>query len=91
LDEKDLPIAFNDIDFCIRAKLLGYRNLVTPFAELFHHESSSRGREDTEDNVLRFSQEMRMMKGRYGALLDSDPYFSPHLTLTQDDFSLRTD
>jgi glycosyltransferase involved in cell wall biosynthesis len=87
LDERDLQVAFNDVDFCIKVKSRGYRNVMTPFAELFHHESSSRGL----DRTLRFTREVQVMKQRYGALLDSDPCYSPHLTRTKDDFSLRED
>jgi len=91
LDESDLIVGFNDIDFCIKVMLLGYRNVFTPFSELFHYESSSRGRDDTPKNLLRLEKERLVMKRRYGSLLDSDPYYSPHLTRTQDDFSLRAD
>jgi GT2 family glycosyltransferase len=87
LDERDLQVAFNDVDFCIKVRSRGYRNVMTPFAELFHHESSSRG----PDQSLRFTREVQVMKQRYGALLDSDPCYSPHLTRTKDDFSLHAD
>ena len=91
LDEKELSVGFNDIDFCIKVKSAGYRNVITPFAELFHYESSSRGRDDTPEKTLRLRREVEVMKARYGMLLESDPYYSPHLTLKKDDFSLNED
>jgi len=91
LDEKELSVEFNDIDFCIKVRSAGYRNVMTPFAELFHYEASSRGRDDTEDKALRFKKELQVMRRRYGILLESDPYYSPHLTSMNDDFSLKTE
>ena len=87
LDEREFPISLNDIDFCIKLRLRGYRNVMTPFAELFHYESSSRG----QDDLLRIKKNVNAMQARYGALLDSDPCYSPHLALTDDGFSLRVD
>ena len=88
LDEK-LAIAFNDVDFCMRVRQAGHRNLWTPFAELYHHESISRGHEDTPEKQARFQQEINFMKSRWAGLLDSDPCYNPNLTLTREDFSLR--
>ena len=51
-------MAFNDVDFCLRVKELGYRNLWTPQAELFHHESATRGYEDTPEKKARFAKEV---------------------------------
>ncbi len=81
LDEAHLPIAFNDIDFCLRLEAAGYRNLWTPSAELYHHESFSRGPEDTPEKQLRFQGEIDTMIRRWGARLSDDPYFSPNLSL----------
>jgi GT2 family glycosyltransferase len=91
LDEKELPVAYNDIDFCIRVKLHGYRNVMTPFAELFHRESASRGSDETPERATRLEREVQVMKRRYGAALELDPCYSPHLTLQMGDFSLRLD
>jgi GT2 family glycosyltransferase len=87
LNEKDLPIAFNDVDFCLRLRELGLRNLWTPYAELYHHESVSRGLEDSPEKVMRFQREVRFMKERWGDGLLHDPYYSPMLTLDREDFS----
>lgn len=77
-----LAVAFNDIDFCLRVRDAGYRNVWTPFAELYHHESASRGHEDTDDKRARFSSEVRFMLDRWGAALSSDPAYNPNLSLS---------
>lgn len=87
LEEEKLRIAFNDIDFCLRVREAGYRNVWTPLAELFHHESASRGHEDTPEKQARFNQEVAYMKQRWGAKLLNDPAYSPNLTLDHEDFS----
>ncbi len=81
LDETRLAIAFNDIDFCLKVRDLGYRNLWTPYAELYHHESASRGYEDTPEKQQRFSGEINAMLERWGDLLKADPAYNPNLTL----------
>ncbi|WP_288191383.1 glycosyltransferase family 2 protein [uncultured Phyllobacterium sp.] len=88
LDEENLKVAFNDIDFCIRVREAGYRNVWTPFAELYHHESASRGIEDTPEKQARFLGEVNFLKERWGRVLREDPAYSPNLTLDRDDFSL---
>ena len=70
LDEA-LQVAFNDIDFCLRLRAAGYRNVWTPFAELYHHESASRGSEDTEEKKQRFAREVELMQQRWGEQLPS--------------------
>ena len=87
-DAELLPVAFNDVDFCLKVETLGYRNLYTPFAELIHHESASRGREDSPEKVLRFQAEIAAIQGRWGARLLSDPAYNPNLTLDTEDFGL---
>lgn len=89
LDEANLKIAFNDVDFCLKVREAGYRNLWTPWAELYHHESISRGAEDTPEKKARFSQEVRFMKEKWGKVLESDPYYSSHLTRDREDFSIK--
>ena len=87
LDEK-LRVAFNDVDFCLRVRERGYRNLWTPFAELYHHESATRGSDLTPQNRARFMQEIEFMKNRWGGKLIVDPAYNPNLSLEADDFSL---
>jgi glycosyltransferase involved in cell wall biosynthesis len=87
LNEENLPVAFNDVDFCLRVRELGYRNIWTPYAELYHHESATRGYEDTLEKQARFAMETLYMKQRWGNLLLCDPACSPNLTLDAQDFS----
>jgi GT2 family glycosyltransferase len=87
LDES-LQVAFNDVDFCLRVRAAGYRNLWTPFAALYHHESASRGTEDTPAKVTRFESEIRFMRERWGDSLDADPAYNPNLSLNTTPFAL---
>ncbi len=80
LDES-LQVAFNDIDFCLRLHEAGYRNIWTPFAELYHHESASRGSEDTEAKKQRFAREVDLMQQRWGRTLPLDPAYNVNLSL----------
>jgi GT2 family glycosyltransferase len=89
LDEKNLTIAFNDVDLCLKVREAGYRNLWTPYAELYHHESLSRGYEDTTEKMQRFQCEINHMKDKWGRKLLHDPFYNPNLTLDREDFSLR--
>ena len=89
LNEQDLTVAFNDVDFCLKVRELGFRNVWTPFAELYHYESISRGAEDTPEKVKRFNQEVEYMQHKWGNKLLSDPYYNKNLTLTSEDFSLK--
>ena len=88
LDEKLFKVAFNDVDFCLRVREAGYKIVFTPFAELYHHESASRGHEDTPEKAERFQKEVLAMKRRWGVTLLTDPYYSPNLTLDREDFSI---
>lgn len=87
LDEA-LAVAFNDVDFCLKVRDAGYRNVWTPYAELYHHESLSRGYEVTRKQRKRFRSEIAYMKEKWGAALKADPFYSPHLTLDWEDFSI---
>jgi len=87
-NELDLRVAFNDVDFCLRLREAGYRNIWTPYAELYHHESASRGYENTPEKIARFEKEKKYIKERWGEQLLNDPAYSPNLTLDYEDFSL---
>jgi GT2 family glycosyltransferase len=89
LDEADFPVAYNDVDLCLKVDRAGYRNLWTPFAELIHHEQVSRGRDLTPAQAARASRELRAFQRRWGERLFRDPYYSPNLTLDAEDFSVR--
>jgi glycosyltransferase involved in cell wall biosynthesis/SAM-dependent methyltransferase len=88
LDETNLKVAFNDMDFCLRVCEAGYRNVWTPYAELYHHESATRGHDDTPEKQLRFKDEVLYMNKRWGDALMNDPAYSLNLTLDHEDFSL---
>lgn len=88
LDEANLKIAYNDVDFCLRLGERGYRNVWTPYAALYHHESATRGLEDDPVKLARFRAEFGYMQRRWGALLANDPAYNRNLTLEREDFSL---
>jgi GT2 family glycosyltransferase len=85
---ESLRVAFNDIDFCLRVRRAGYRNLWTPFAELYHHESATRGYEDSPEKQARFASEVEQMQLLWGDELTTDPAYSPNLSLTGAPFDL---
>jgi GT2 family glycosyltransferase len=87
LDEQ-LAIAFNDVDFCLRVRDAGYRNVWTPYAEMVHHESASRGEEDNPEKIARFGREIAFVEARWGEQLRTDPAYNPNLTLVHEDYSL---
>lgn len=90
LNEQDLTVAFNDVDFCLKVQSEGYRNIWTPFAELYHHESVSRGLEDNPQKIARANKEMDYMKFTWATDELIDQYYSPNLTQHCEDFSLNT-
>lgn len=81
LDE-DLPIAYNDIDFCLKLRRAGRRIVWTPFAHLKHLESASRGLDKAPERRARIDREKARMAERWGSLLLDDPFFNPNLSLT---------
>ncbi len=90
LNETDLMIAFNDIDYCLRLREAGYQVVYTPFATLYHHESLSRGYEDNPEKQARFVREVDYMRQRYREILQrGDPHYNPNLRLDVNDFSVR--
>ncbi len=89
LDEA-LGVAYNDIDFCLRMIALGKRVIYTPYAELFHHESLSRGREDTPEKQARIAGEAALFEERHREILENgDPFYNPNLSLSGQSFTLR--
>ncbi len=87
LDEQCLPVNYNDVDFCLRVLSAGYRNLYVPQVKLYHYESKSRG-SPTGSAYKQWQQERGIMLERWGDLIERDPAYSPHLSLTHEDFSL---
>ena len=89
IDEK-FQVAFNDVDMCMRIRKAGYLIVFTPYAELYHYESKSRGQEDTPEKVKRFNSEIERFQKRWGKELEmGDPYYNPHLSLHHEDFSFK--
>ncbi len=87
-DER-LGTALNDVDFCLRLGEKGYRIVWTPYAELYHRESASRGPYDTTEKRQRLREETEYLRRRWGGRLERDPYYSPNLTCDRHDFSPR--
>jgi glycosyltransferase involved in cell wall biosynthesis len=87
--EEKLQVAFNDVDFCMKVDNAGYRNLWTPYAELYHHESISRGHEDTPEKINRFKSEIEYMKAKWGLRLSKDRFYNENLTDKREDFSIE--
>lgn len=87
-DEVNLRVACNDVDLCLKFTELGLRNLYTPFASLYHHESATRGYEDTPEKKARFQQEVDYMWKRWPKLMANDPAYNPNLTIESEDFGI---
>lgn len=89
LDER-FTISLNDVDFCLRLRELGKLNIFTPFAELYHFESESRGDDVHGENALRYNEEAARFRERWRTLLEQgDPYFNPNFTLERSDYQLK--
>lgn len=87
-DDVNLKVACNDVDLCLRFAEMGLRNLFTPHALLFHHESATRGYEDTPEKKARFQKEVDYMWKRWPRMMARDPAYSPYLSLDHEDFGL---
>lgn len=88
LNETDFAIAYNDVDFCLRLRERGYTNVYTPFAELYHYESKTRGADEHGVKRQRFAGEMAQLQGRWPGVIAADPFYNPNLTHDREDFSL---
>lgn len=89
LEERHLKVAFNDVDLCLRLRERGYRIVWTPYAELYHLESASRGLDNTFKKFIRLQRELKYMRSRWSHVLSYDPYYNPNLTLEYEDFALN--
>jgi GT2 family glycosyltransferase len=88
--DENYVLAFGDVDLCLSILKKGYLNVWTPYAELYHHESKTRGQEDTPEKVERFGNEIQYFKNRWTKfLMQGDPYYSPNLTLDYENFGLN--
>ncbi len=87
MDEVNFKVAYNDVDFCLRVMEAGYYNLFTPYAEMYHHESVSRGYETTPEKIARFQKEKDALFRRHTRILtEGDPYYNPNLTHDSEEF-----
>ena len=91
LDE-GFAISLNDVDLCIRAWKSGHVNVFTPFAELYHFESVSRGLDDKGEKAKRYDRESAAFREKWKDLLEKgDPYYNPNFSLDRSDFALKLD
>ncbi len=90
LNEFIWPVAFNDVDFCLRLREKNYLNIFTPYAVAYHHESVSRGYEDSPEKKKRFEKERRALVKEHEDIFEKgDPYYNVNLTLEREDFSIK--
>ncbi len=89
LDES-FAVSLNDVDFCLRVREAGYLNVFTPFAELYHFESISRGLDDKGAAAQRYNEESERFRKKWRKMLDAgDPYYNPNFSLDRSDFALK--
>ena len=89
LDE-GFAVSLNDVDFCLKLREKGYLNVFTPFAELYHYESLSRGADDTGERAERYNRESERFREKWKKQLEAgDPYYNPNFSLDRSDFSLK--
>ena len=83
-------MAFNDVDFCLKVRMLGMLVVYQPRVEAYHYESKSRGSEDTPEKVARFQSEIEYMREKWiGILKNGDPYYNPNFSPYATDYALR--
>lgn len=88
--EESFEISLNDVDFCLKLRQAGYLNVWTPFAELYHHESVSRGLDDKGEKAARYNRESEQFRTKWKEVLEKgDPYYNPNFTLDRSDFVLK--
>ncbi len=89
LDES-FAISLNDVDFCLKLREKGLLNVFTPFAELYHFESVSRGLDDQGEKAARYNDESERFREKWKEVLEKgDPYYNPNFSLDRSDFALK--
>ncbi len=89
--DEQLAVDYNDVDFCMKLRKLGYYNVFTPYAELYHYESKSRGDNFSPEKKARNEKEFYYFNTKwYNEIVAGDPFYNPNLTLLEDDFSFKT-
>lgn len=89
--DEDLAVAYNDVDLCLKFLQAGCHNLYLPHVRLYHHESKSRGYENTEEKRQRLQREAKRVYLRWRDWIENDPYYNPNLTRGAADYHLRVD
>ena len=88
--DDNLAVAFNDVDFCLKLREIGLQNIYNPHATLIHHESLSRGRDNTNKKRAVLDYEVAYMQNKWRQTLKTDPFYNPNLTCVFEDFSLSS-
>lgn len=88
-DEINLSISFNDVDYCLKLREAGYKIIFTPYVELYHHESLSRGKNLTEEYKSRSKKEADFIRKKWKRYIEYDPFYNPNLNYKRPDFSLN--
>ncbi len=90
--DESFAVSLNDVDFCLKLREKGYLNVFTPFAELFHYESLSRGLDLEGENAKRYDAESDHFKEKWKKVLEKgDPYYNPNFSLDRSDYSLNVE
>jgi GT2 family glycosyltransferase len=89
LDEVDLAIAYNDVDFCLKLKLKGWHNVYAPQAVLMHYESKSRGQDLSPKHIARFTRELEVLQRRWNTKDVVDPMHHPRLDRSSETYRLQ--
>ena len=90
LDES-FEVSLNDVDFCLKLRAKGLLNVFTPFAELYHYESASRGSDLVGERAERYNRESAHFRDKWKEVIDKgDPYYNPNFSLDRSDFTLRS-
>jgi len=87
--DPEYQLGFGDIDFCLKLRQRDFLIVWTPYVELLHFESLTRGYEDDEQKRMRFFREANLMMSRWAEIIkNGDPYYNPNLSLSRVDFSI---
>lgn len=89
LDAENFPVAFNDVDFCLKIGASGWRNVYVPHAVLLHHESKSRGKDAAPENIDRYRRELQNLQERWNTETYIDPLHNPNLDRSSETFVIR--
>lgn len=88
--EEEFAVSLNDVDFCLKLRQMGYLNVFTPFAELYHYESASRGLDDQGEKAERYNRESEKFRKKWKTVLEKgDPYYNPNFSLDRSDYSVK--